>query len=355
MIIHGAIWKKSKYIIIDMITNNAIFSRIWRKIQPYGLAFVSSNGGTGKTVYFKMRLLRDAVERHIPFHIFVRFKNEMEQAAYSYLDIKPTYSRRQRRLIDRCAVKKVDDNFIYIVDAEDDKRIYAQVVNVHGQAFYKKIGNTIGAKRAFFDEILAEDGHYCPNEVNKFNRLVFTMARGDDYHVYALYNNTSPNFDYFSFFGGKTFNTHVSASGALFVFFTARQYSTREEMSDARSVQSILQRTTYADVYCNNTFAEFPNFCRPTDLKGSSVVCNIEIENQRFKVRLKGKYVYIDRHCAHKETRKPIYSINDHERTTLRQIPEGLRCALCAARDKSLIKTADLRDTIFVKILCEKL
>lgn len=336
-------------------TNEKIFARIWARVKNYGFSLVSSNGGTGKTVFFRMRLLRDAVERHIPFHIFARYKNEMEQAANAFLDVKPTYSRRQRKLIERCAVQKVDDHFIYIVDADDSDKIYAQVVNVHGQAFYKKYGNTIGARRAFFDEILAEDGRYCPNEVQKFARLVFTMARGDDYRVFALYNNTSPNFDYFTFFGGKTFNTHISDSGALFVFFTAPQYSKRDDMDDAKSIQSIIKHTAYSDVYCNNTFAEFPNFCRPVDLYGAPVVCVLEIENQRFKVRKKDNYIYLDSCHAFKKTRKPIYTINEHERTTFRQLPDGLHFTLAEARDKSRIKTADVRDTIFCKILCEKI
>lgn len=338
-----------------MNTNEAIFARIWQRIQPYGLALISSNGGTGKTVYFRMRLLRDAIKRGIPFHIITRYKNEMEQAAQAFLDVKPTYSKRQRRLLAHCRVRKEDEHFIYIVDAEDTDKIYAQVVNVHGQAFYKKFGNTIGARRAFFDEILAEDGKYCPDEVNKFSRLIFTMARGDVYQVFALYNNTSPNFDYFKFFGGKTFNTHVSESGALFVFFTATQYSTRDEMHDAKSIQSIIKHTAYADVYCKNTFSEYPNFCRSTDLRGTRVLCIIEIENQKFKLREKNGYYYIDANKAHKRTHKPTYSINEHERTIYRQLPDGLREMLCTVRDRSRIKTADIRFTIFCKILCEKL
>ena len=339
-----------------MTTNNAIFCRIWRKIQPYGLVFISSNGGTGKTVFFRMRLLRDAVERGIPFHIFVRFRNQMEQAAAAFLDIKPTYSARQRRLLARCAVRKDDEHFIYIVDTKTGKEL-AQVVNVHGQAFYKQFGNTIGARRAFFDEILAEDGHYAPNEVNKFNRLVFTMARGDDYHVIALYNNTSPNFDYFNYFGGKTYNTHVADSGALFVFFRAPQYSTRADMADAKSIQSIIQRTAYNDVYCNNTFAEYPNFCRPRVLRGERVLCVLEVENCRLKLRkTKDGYLYLDEHnAAKKNGKRRLYSVNEHERTQLKQLPDGLRAMIAQYRVAARLKVSNIKYSIFAKILCEKI
>ena len=88
---------------------------------------------------------------------------------------------------------------------------------------------------------------------------------------------------------------------------------------------------------------------------GAPVLCVIEIENQRFKVRKKDGYIYLDARRAFKKTRKPIYTINEHERTTFRQMPDGLHFMLADARDKSRIKTADVRDTIFCKILCEKI
>ena len=47
--------------------NNKIFDKIWKQALPYGLCFISSNGGTGKTTYFKFRFLRDAVERGYTF------------------------------------------------------------------------------------------------------------------------------------------------------------------------------------------------------------------------------------------------------------------------------------------------
>lgn len=339
------------------ITNNAIFCRIWQKVKDYGLSFISSNGGTGKTVFFKMKLLRDAVEHNMPFHIFVRFKNQMEQCANAFLDDKPTYSNRQRALLARCAVRVENDNFIYIVDAEDVKKIYAQVLNIHGQAFYKQFGNTIGAKRAFFDEVLAEDGAYVPNELNKFNRLIHTMARSNEYHVYCLYNNTSPNFDYFKYYGGKSYQTHVAESGALFIYFTARQYSADNGgKHDAKSIQSIMSHTQYKDVYERNMFAQFPTFCKPRDLRGTRVLCRLEIENRVFKIRLcPDGYIYVDERRGYKKSKKPLYTVNVPERTSLKKLPAGLWATLVLARNAARLKTANVYDSIFVKILSERL
>ena len=336
------------------VDNNKIFDRVWRKSVKYGLAFISSNGGTGKTTYFKFRLLRDAVERNIPFHIYVRYSNQMEIMAQSFIDRKGTYSKRQCALLDRCEVYKESDKFIYIVERETGRKL-AQILNVYGQAYYKPFGNTIHARRALFDEVLAENGEYCPDEINKFNRLVFTMARADEYHVFCLYNNTSPNFDYFTYYGGQSFNTHVAKSGALFIYFTARQFDKRGVTQDDKSIQAIIQKTAYNDVYNNNTFVQFPAYHKPADLRGSKIFFKLEIENRLFKVREVDGTIYLDDTFAYKRSHKPVYSVNDTSRTTLKQLPDAARYSLSMFKSAARLKAADINNTVFVKILCDKI
>lgn len=336
------------------VNNNKIFDRVWAKSVKYGLSFISSNGGTGKTTYFKFRLLRDAVERCIPFHIYVRFGNQMEIMANAFLDHKDSYSNRQHSLLDRCEVYKENDKFIYIVEKGTQRKL-AQVINIFGQAYYKPFGNTIKARRALFDEVLAENGEYCPNEINKFNRLVFTMARADEYHVFCLYNNTSPNFDYFTYYGGQSFNTHVSRSGALFIYFTAAQFSYNDEIKDARSIQSIIQNTAYNDVYNNNSFVQYDAYFKPNDIRGSRVYFKLEIENRLFKVRECDGYIYLDDKNVYKKSRKPIYSVNDTSRTKIKQLPDAARYSLSVFKDNARLKTTDINNTVFVKLLCDKI
>lgn len=336
------------------VNNNKIFERIFDRCMQYGFSLVSSNGGTGKTVYFNFRFLRDAVERDIPFHIYVRYGNEMEQIAHRFLQSKKSYSKRQNALLDRCEVLKETDKFIFIVD-KITKRKVAQIVNIFGQAYYKKIGNIINAQRALFDEILAENGEYCPDELNKFNRLVFTMARGDKYHVVGLYNNTSPNFDYFKYYGGQTYNTHVSKSGALFIYFTAAQFSYNDEIKDPRSIQSIIQNTAYNDVYNNNSFVQYDSYFKHADLKGTGIYYKLEIEGRIFKIRELDGIIYLDDRNAYKKSRKQIYSINDTSRTKIKQLPAAARYNLSMFKDAARLKTNDINNTIFVKILCEKI
>lgn len=336
-----------------MHDNNNIFNRIWERANRFGLSFISSNGGTGKTTYFKFRLLRDALLRGIAFHIYVRYSNQMETLARSFIDVKPHYSKRKIKLLSQLDVAKENDKFIYIVEKSSGRKL-AQILNVNGQAYYKPFGNMIHAKRALFDEVLAENGDYCPDEINKFNRLVFTMARADDYKVFCLYNNTSPSFDYFTYYGGKTYNTHVANSGALFVYFTARQYEHTDAITDVHSIQSIIQNTAYKDVYCNNAFVQYPTFYEPTDLRGARTHFKLEIENQVFKVRELDNIIYLDNRKAYKHSNKPVFSLNDPTRTRIRQLPDATRYALSVMKDNARIKTNDINNTIFCKILAER-
>lgn len=333
--------------------NNHIFQNVWNTANKYGLSFISSNGGTGKTTYFKFRLLHDAFEKNIPFHIFVRFSNQMEIMAHSFIDAKSTYSRRQLDLLHELDVYKENDKFIYIISKSDGRKI-AQILNINGQSYYKPFGNTIHARRALFDEVLAENGDYCPDEINKFNRLVFTMARADDYKVFCLYNNSNPSFDYFTFYGGKNYHTHVARSGALFLYFTAKQYSASDSIADEKSIQSIIQNTAYNDVYNNNSFIQYPTFFLPMDLRGASTLFKIEIENRIFKIRERDGYIFLDDKFALKRNHKPIYSANDPIRTKIKQIPNKIKYALSVVKDKARLKTTDINNTIFCKILSER-
>lgn len=332
-----------------MNNNNEIMRRIWVLAKQYGLSLISSNGGTGKTTYFLFRCLREALYNQNHLHIYVRYANQMETMAERVLKVQPTYSKRQRKLLDKLEIVKDGDKFIYLAEKRTGRKI-AQILNVFGQAFYKPYGNMIGAKYAIFDEILAENGEYCPDELNKFNRLVFTMARSNEYHVIGLYNNTSPNFDYFRYYGGKTYNTHVAESGALFVYFHAAQYAADARNSDPKSIQAIIQRTEYNAVYNNNQFTQYPALCRPAELRGASKFFRLLIESRLFWIREHDGYLYLDR-AKDKPTNKRTYTINSTDRSTLPQLPNTFRQAIVMYSQESRLKTTNINDTIFVKIL----
>ena len=334
-----------------MHNNNKIFCKVWNMSKKYGLSFISSNGGTGKTTYFKFRLLADALDKNIPFHIFCRYGNQMEVLINSFLEIKDSYSKRQIKLLNRCEVLKESDKFLFIIEKSTGRKII-QILNIYGQAYYKPFGNIIKAKRALFDEVLAENGDYCPDELNRFNRLVFTMCRADSYKVFCLYNNSSPNFDYFKYYKGKTYNTHVSTSGALFLYFIAEQYSHTDTNTDKHSIQSIIQNTAYNDVYNNNSFIQFEAYYKAENLKDSTIYFKLEIESKVFKIREKNGYIYLDDTKAYKKNSKKIFSINDTSRTKIKQLPDSARYSLSIFKENARLKTNNINNTIFVKMLC---
>ena len=335
------------------VDNNKIFNKVWNTANKFGLSFISSNGGTGKTTYFKFRFLRDALGKNETFHIFCRYGNQMEILANSFLLSKPSFSNRQNKLLDKCEVYKESDKFIFIVEKET-KRKLAQIVNIYGQSYYKPFGNIIASKRAFFDEVLAENGEYCPDEINKFNRLVFTLARNDEYKVFCLYNNSSPNFEYFKYYKGINFNTHVSHSGALFLYFTARQFTSNDTPKEKNSIQSIIQNTAYDDVYNHNQFIQFEVYYKNENLYNAQTLFKLEIENRLFKVRAKDGYLFLDEHKATKKNNKQIFSVNDPSRTEIKQLSDGVRVLLSTARENATLKTNNINNTVFVKILAER-
>lgn len=334
-----------------MKNNDDIFNRIYQKTQNYGLSFISSNGGTGKTTFFMFKFLRDALKKNITFHVFCRYANQMEKVAERWITSLDHYSARKKRLLYRLDIKKEDDKFIFIIEKDSGRKL-AQILNVNGQAFYKQFGNLIGARRALFDEILAENGDYCPDEINKFNRLIFSMARSNPYQVIGLYNNTSPNFDYFKYYGGQSFSTHAAPSGALFVFFTANQYQTQSANALNSSVQNVIKNTEYNSVYNLNTFTHYPVFYKKANLKNTPVHFVLEIQNKLFKVRTCHGFIFFDSHNAHK-SKKPRVSSNIFSRTEYPQIPAGVYSMLQEAKELAKIKTTEINDTVFVKIFCE--
>lgn len=339
--------------IIENVSNQAIFNRIWQMVKNVGLSFVSSNGGTGKTIFFRFRLLFDALFRDIPFNLYVRYGNEMEELAESFLTIKQSYSQRQVDMLKRLTIKKTGKHFVYLYDTETDRKI-AQIPNIYGHDAYKKHGSTINAKRALFDEVQAENGSYCPEEISRFNRLNGTMMRSNDYKVICLYNNTSPNFDYFKFFGGKSFETHVSDNGTLFVFFIAPQFKyTDFDATKDGTLQSIMAQTAYSEVYNSNKFTQYPAYFYRAELKDSPIFYKLEVENKLFKVRKHNGMVFLDSYRGYKPSTKPIFTVNETYRTEYPQLPQDARYALSRFRDKAILKTNRIEDTIFVKKLCE--
>lgn len=332
------------------MNNNEIFRRAWERCKKNGFTFISSNGGTGKTTYFFFRLLRLALEKNEAFHVFVRFGNQRDIMAERLIQPQPTYSKRMLALLDRVEVRHEGEKFVYIAEKTSGRHI-AQIVDIFGQAFYKPFGNTIHARYALFDEILAETGEYVPDEITRFMRLVLTMARSNEYHVIGLFNNTSPNFPYFDYFGGKNYTTHRTKSGAEFVFFAAEQYRPRTAHLDPpNSVQSVMRSTLYASVYMQNSFTTFPALYSDIDVRGAPKLFKVQVESRVFFVRALDDMLILSR-CAGKPDGKPVYTVNLFEQSTLPHLPQPYADLLNLYARLGALKTNNINDTIFVRLL----
>lgn len=331
------------------MNNTEIFRRAWEICKKNGFTFISSNGGTGKTTTFLFFLIRHALKTGEGFHVFVRYGNQRDSMAERILTPQPSYSKRMRTDLEKLAIERDGDKFVYLIEKATKRRI-AQILDVYGQAFYKPYGNTINARFALFDEILAENGDYVPDEINRFMRLVFTMARSNVYHVIGLYNNTSPNFDYFRYFGGKSYTTHTAKSGAQFIYFTARQFSSDRAQLPPNSAQAIIANTQYNAVYNKNSFTQYPALFYDCDLNGSPKAFKLLIQSRVFTVRIKDNFIFLQRSCKNKSN-KTLYTINEFTKRDAPVLPFHLCIILKKYAQESRLKTDNINDTVFVKIL----
>lgn len=337
-----------------MRNNNDIFNRVFQNTRKYGVNFISSNRGTGKTVYFTFQYIRRALEFHEPFHLFCRWSEYKHAEALAFIAKKQSYSERQIRWLEKIEVKKESNNFIFFVNKETNEKI-GQIFDIAGQEKYKKIGNIINGHRALMDEVLLANGRYCPQECINLSSLLDTLARSDWYSFCGLYNDISPKFPHFKFWGGKIHGTHVSKTGALFQYFVAEKWSKEEKHFSDNSLQAISQKTIYGDMGDLNEFQQFPNFLIDTDLRGCPFFYSIEINGNIFRIREKDGLIFLDSNHANKENGKDKFSIDEFEETNIPRLPPRQHRILSMYRDCSRLKTNRKENTIFVKILSDYL
>lgn len=237
------------------------------------MLFISSNSGTGKTIYFKWLCLRRAKEKGEHLDIFFRWDNDIDTKFSSgmFLTPPPNASKRLLKLANSLEIKKENDNWYIVVKDTQEKIAQAFAINI--QSKYKSTENSILSCRALFDEVLADDGHYTSNECYKFSRLIDTRARYRQYQVICLYNNTTPFFLYKDYFAN---------SGAKFIDFVADKYA---QSKDFDGIQSVLKNSQYNEVYINNNYMFYKEFYKKIKLSGEPVLFYLQIQNKIFALR----------------------------------------------------------------------
>lgn len=323
-----------------MIDNKKIFSRLWRRARALPLVFISSNSGTGKTTYFKWLFLRRALENNEPLDVFFRWEDDLEQkfSSGSYLTPPTNASKRLLALISKLEIVR-EDNAYYIRDKESKRKI-ARALAVNTQSKAKSNENDIGSVRALYDEVLADDGRYCPNECYKFARLIDTRARYRDYQVVCLYNNTSPFFPYEEYYRN---------SGAVFINFTAGKYSTADKLG---GIQQVLAKSSYSEVYLNNSYMYYKVFYKNLDGKGQPTLLYLNIGKQLFKLKEVGEYYLLEPTNKIKKSKECIsFSLEDNDYEVVDT--GAFLSALEVAFNKRLIFTNKKRYTIYLKQLAD--
>ena len=321
------------------MNNEKIFCSIWNKNKNHSLLFISSNSGTGKTTHFKWQFLRRAVEHGEHFDIFFRWQDDLDSkfSSSAFLTPPPKASKRLLKLAQELEIKKENDAY-FIVYKKDNRKI-AQALAINTQSKTKSTENSILSCRALFDEVLADDNHYAPNECYKFARLIDTRARYRKYQVVCLYNNTTPFFPYKEYFEN---------SGAKFIDFVAEKYGQEREID---GIQSILSKSNYSEVYLNNNFLYYKEFYKDVDTLGKDTLFYLNIEDKLFAVKDFEDFYILETKKKIKKNRE-VFAFNLANNDFLMATSSnGIVQVLQTMLNNRLLFANDKNNTIYIKEL----
>lgn len=326
-----------------MLDNEQIFTSIWNKNRNYPFIAISSNSGTGKTTKFKWQFLRDAKEKGIKLDVFFRWQDDLDTkfSSGAFLTPPQNASKRLLKLADSLEIKKENDAYFVVVKDTGEK--IAQALAINTQSKLKSTENQIYSSRALFDEILADDGHYAPDECYKFSRLVDTRARQRQYQVVALYNNTTPFLPYRDYF----------EEGAIkYVNFTAKSYG--ENNTDS-SIQAVLKKSQYNEVYKNNNYKYYREFYKDIDTSGAETLFYLRIEDRLFAVKDFDDYYMLVTKKKVKKNRE-VYSFNlANNDYILASSSNGVIQVLQTMLNNRLLFTNEKNNTIYLKELANNI
>lgn len=140
---------------------------------------ITSNRSAGKTTFFSRYLVKRYLEHKEKFMIVYRWKREVSKTAAEkfFSDIKglffPEYNMtaesREKGLFYE----------LYIGKGTEKGEPCGYVVAINSAYDVKKLSHLLSdTARMYDDEFVPEDGSYCPDEINKFQSLHKSVARG---------------------------------------------------------------------------------------------------------------------------------------------------------------------------------
>lgn len=327
-----------------MLDNEKIFTSIWNKNRNYPFLAISSNSGTGKTTRYKWQFLRDAKENGVKLDIIYRWQDDLESKFTSGAFLTPPANASKRLLKLANSLEILKDGSSYFVAVKDTKEKIAQAVAINTQSKLKSTENPLYTSRALFDEILADDGHYAPDECYKFCRLIDTKARQRKYQVVALYNNTTPFLPYRDYF----------EEGAIkYINFTAKSFADNKD--DASSIQSCLKKSQYNEVYKNNNYKFYTEFYKEVDTTGADTLFYLRIEDRLFAVKDFDDYYMLVTKKKVKKNRE-VYSFNlANNDYILASSSNGVIQVLQTMLNNRLLFTNEKNNTIYLKELANNI
>lgn len=185
----------------DFYNGNKLLSLLDVNKRKPELYFCCGNRTAGKTFFFKRWMLRRFVKHGEKFVIFVRFKEDMPNRVNGFFaDIGPIafpgHHMTQKPILNGNAYELHFDGKPcgYVISLNTANRIK------ENSALFAD------AERGFLDEFMSETGKYVPQELQKFNSIRISIARGGAkgthtryFPVYLCSNNVTLFNPYFTY------------------------------------------------------------------------------------------------------------------------------------------------------------
>lgn len=165
---------------------------------------VCGNRSAGKTYFFKRMLLRRFIKTGEPFIILCRWAYEIDDVGAAFFpdiapdfpDVSISFSHPSRSIYGEVKIEK-----------DESAVTCGYVLPLNSADALRKIsGRFVDATAIFFDEFQSESGKYCPKELEKFQSIHISLARGGGSYqrylpVYMCSNAVTLLNPYFAQFG----------------------------------------------------------------------------------------------------------------------------------------------------------
>ena len=141
---------------------------------------ITSNRSAGKTVYFSRLLINKYLKNREEFCLFYRFKYELKNCAEKFFKEVQGLFFPNYELFNE-SIEEGSIQSLYLINKkEPDIKLYCgYAVAINAAENIKRFSHLLSkVKRCFFDEFQSETNKYCTDEIQKFQSVHFSIARG---------------------------------------------------------------------------------------------------------------------------------------------------------------------------------